>query len=53
MFNKQLKTKILTLEVVLDALIGVLIHKKVLSRDDIQRQILEQARDDREAQDDQ
>lgn len=43
MFNKRTKERVLTLEVVLDALIGVLTHKKVLSRGEIQRQIIETA----------
>jgi hypothetical protein len=40
LFNKQLKDRIMAAEVVIDALIGVLVGKKLMSRDEIQRQIL-------------
>lgn len=48
MFNKHLKEKILTLEVVVDALIGVLTRKKIMSRAEIQAQIIETAGSDKE-----
>lgn len=47
MFNKRLKERLEALEVVLDALISILTHKKVMSREEIQRQILETAAKDK------
>ena len=47
MFNKRLKERIFAMEVVMDALISTLTRKKVITRDDIQKQILEQAKADK------
>lgn len=46
MFNNRLKEKIHTLEVVVDALIGVLTRKNIMTRGEIQSQIIEQAATD-------
>lgn len=52
LLNRDLRDKVTTLEVVVDALIGVLTHKKVMTRTEIQRQIIEQAAADaKEAED--
>lgn len=48
LFNRDLREKVTTLEVVVDALIGVLTHKKLMTRTEIQRQIIEQAGADTE-----
>lgn len=47
MFNRKLRERLEALEVVVDALIGVLTRKKTLSREDIQHQILETAARDK------
>lgn len=48
---KRSKERLLSLEVVLDALIGALVRKEVLTREDIQRQILDVANEDKKPRD--
>lgn len=46
MFNRKLKDKIHVLEVIVDALIGVLVTNRTLSREDIQKHIINTAAED-------